>query len=369
MRHGPLHTQHVASGARTAVFAGWSMPLEHRGGGVLREHAAVRSAVGVFDVSHLGTLLVRGPGAAALVDACLTAPLARSAPGRAQYTLACEDAGEHAGGVVDDLITYWRSEEELLLVPNAANAAEVAARLSAAASGTGVEVADEHTSHAVLAVQGPASGALLDAVGLPSRLEHLGFVDTTWRGLPVTVCRTGYTGERGVELLPRWDDAPALWSALVAAAAPLGGLPCGLGARDTLRTEAGYALHGHELSPAVTPLQARLGWAVGWSKPAFWGREALLAEKERGPARLAWGLLASGRGVLRAGMTVRSADGAVLGTTTSGTFSPTLATGIALALLDAGAASAGRQVVVDVRGREVAATVVRPPFVPDRSRG
>ncbi len=375
-QRGPLDAEHVASGARMAVFAGWSMPLEHPGGGVVREHAAVREAVGVFDVSHLGALSVRGPGAAALVDACLTAPLARSAPGRAQYTLCCEDEGPSAGGVVDDLIAYWRSDEELLLVPNAANAAAVAARLRAAA-GPGLEVADEHRSHAVLAVQGPRSGAVLDAVGLPSDLEHLAFVDTDWRGLPVTVCRTGYTGERGVELLPRWADAPALWAALLEAAAPLGGVPCGLGARDTLRTEVGYALHGHELGPGTSPLEARLGWAVGWGKPAFWGREALLAERERGPARLAWGLVAEGRGVPRAGMAVRrpgpagepAAAGPVLGTTTSGTHSPTRRQAIALALLETGSVAEGDRVVLDVRGRELPATVVRPPFVPDRSRG
>jgi aminomethyltransferase len=348
------------------------MPLEHPGGGVVREHTAVRTAVGVFDVSHLGKLAVRGPGARALVDAVLTNDTAKIVPGRSQYTLCCEEA---TGGVVDDLIAYLRADDDLLLVPNAANAAAVASTLTAglrlglvdAAGDTAVT--DVHTDLAVLAVQGPRADELMDAVGLPAGIEHTSFLDATWRGLPVVVCRTGYTGERGYELLPRWSDAAELWDALLTAAAPLGGLPCGLAARDTLRTEMGYPLHGHELGPDVTPLQARLGWAVGWAKPSFAGREVLLAERERGPVRRLWGLLADGRGVPRAGMDVRDpSSGALLGRTTSGTFSPTLGRGIALALLDA-TVEAQAPVTVDVRGRPLPARVVRPPFVPDHVRG
>ena len=362
-RHGPLHAQHLAAGARMADFAGWSMPLEHAGGGVLREHAAVRGAVGVFDVSHLGKVALTGPGAVALADAVLTADLGRLHPGRARYALCCDDA---TGGVVDDLLAYVREPDDVLLVPNAANAGEVARRLRDAAP-DGVEVVDAHAELAVLAVQGPLADTAMDAVGLPAGIDHLTFVDTTWRGLPVTVCRTGYTGERGYELLPRWEDAGELWEALLAAALPLGGLACGLGARDTLRTEMGYALHGHELTPDVTPLQARLGWAVGWDKHAFAGREALLAERAAGPARRSWGLLAQGRGVPRADMAVLDTAGEPVGRTTSGTSSPTLRRGIALALLDA-AVRPGDEVVVDVRGRPLPCQVVRPPFVPDRSR-
>ncbi|WP_461021923.1 glycine cleavage system aminomethyltransferase GcvT [Thalassiella azotivora] len=353
-----MHDRHERAGARTADFGGWTMPVEYPGGGVLAEHAAVRERVGLFDVSHLGKALVRGPGAADLVGATLTNDLGRIAPGKAQYTLCCDDG---TGGVVDDLIVYLRSDSELLLVPNAANTAEVVRRLAAAAP-QGVEVTDEHTAYGVLAVQGPLADEVMDALGLPAGHDYMSFVETTWRGTPLVVCRTGYTGERGYELLPRWDDTGELWDAALAAVTDLGGLPCGLGARDTLRTEMGYALHGHELGPDITPVQARVGWAVGWRKPAFWGREVLAAERERGAHRLAWGLLALDRGVPREGLTVRGSDGTDVGRTTSGTFSPTLRQGVALALLDRSVAE-GDEVTVDVRGRALRCRVVRPPFV------
>ena len=354
---GPLNDRHVAAGAKMADFGGWSMPLELPGGGVLKEHAAVRGSVGVFDVSHLGKAVVRGPGAADFVNACLTNDLGRLAPGQAQYTLCCNESG----GVVDDLIAYLRSEDEVFLVPNASNTAEVV-RLLQADAPAGVEVTGQHTDYAVLAVQGSQSDEVLGDLGLPAGHEYMSFVDTTWRGGPVTVCRTGYTGERGYELLPRWDDAGEMWDALVAAATERGGRACGLAARDTLRTEMGYALHGHELSTDITPVQARVGWAVGWKKPSFWGRDALVAEKQAGAARLAWGLLALERGVLRADLDVRTGDGSVVGRTTSGTFSPTLAQGIALALLDR-SVGADDEVGVDVRARSLRARVVKPPFV------
>jgi aminomethyltransferase len=357
-KQGPLHERHVAAGAKMADFGGWMMPIEFPGGGVLREHAAVREAVGVFDVSHLGKALVSGPDAAGFVNSVLSNDLGRIAPGKAQYTLCCDDS---TGGVVDDLIAYLRSGDEVFLVPNAANTAEVVRRLRAEAP-QGVEVTDQHTDYAVLAVQGPESDDVLDALGLPAGHDYMSFVDATWRGVPLTVCRTGYTGERGYELVPRWDDAGELWDALLAAAAVHGGLPCGLGARDTLRTEMGYALHGHELTPDITPVQARVGWAVGWKKPSFWGREVLVQEREQGADRLAWGLTALDRGVPRADLDVKGNDGALLGRTTSGTFSPTLKQGIALALLDR-SVSEGDEVLVDVRGRGLRCRVVKPPFV------
>ena len=363
LRRTPLFDKHVALGAKLADFGGWEMPIEYAGSGVLLEHETVRERVGVFDVSHLGKLEVHGPGAAAFVNSCLTNDLDRIAPGQAQYTLCCDP---ETGGVIDDLIVYLRAEDDVLLVPNAANCAQVAALLSAAAP-AGIEVTDQHERYGVIAVQGTRSDETLTALGLPAGHDYMTFVDVIWQGLPLIVCRTGYTGERGYELLPAWEVTPALWDRLLEAAADWAGLPCGLGARDTLRTEMGYSLHGHELSPQITPVQARLGWAVGWKKPQFWGREVLLAEREAGPRRVARGLLALGRGVPRGEMDVKDAEGTIVGRTTSGTFSPTLRQGIALALLDPAVAE-GAQVSVSVRGRDLACQVVRPPFVEVETR-
>ncbi|MFL6076495.1 MAG: glycine cleavage system aminomethyltransferase GcvT [Mycobacteriales bacterium] len=350
----PLHARHAELGARFAEFGGWEMPLEYAGGGVIAEHTAVRQAVGVFDVSHLGKALVTGPGAAEYVNACLTNDLNRIAPGKAQYTLCCDDA---TGGVVDDLIAYLRGDAEVFLIPNAANTAEVVRRLAAAAP-AGVTVANQHRDYAVLAVQGPGSAALLAELGLPTGHDYMSFTASTWRDTSLTVCRTGYTGEHGYELVVPAAEAGPVWDAVVAA----GAQPAGLGARDTLRTEMGYPLHGHELSLDVTPVQARCGWAVGWDKPAFWGADVLRAERAAGPARRLWGLDAVDRAIPRAGMAVRDGSGAELGTVTSGTFSPTLKKGIALALLDAAVAE-NAEVVVDVRGRPARMAVVKPPFV------
>jgi aminomethyltransferase len=290
------------------------------------------------------------------VNRCLSADLSRIVPGQAQYTLCCNDSG----GVVDDLIAYLRSDDDVFLIPNAANTGAVVELLAAAAP-QGLTVENLHEGYGVIAVQGTKSDEVLDALGLPTGHEYMSFVETDWNGHPVIVCRTGYTGERGYELVPAWEVSAQLWDALLEAATPFDGLPCGLGARDTLRTEMGYALHGNELSPTISPVQARVGWAVGWKKDAFWGRDALVAEKAAGPARVAWGLLATGRGIPRAHCAVK-VDGEVVGEVTSGTFSPTLKNGIALALL-APTVSEGDDVVIDVRGREVTAKVVKPPFV------
>jgi aminomethyltransferase len=366
----PLHDRHVAAGAKLADFSGWSMPIEYAGGGVLAEHTAVRTAVGLFDVSHLGTGTVRGPGAADFVNACLTNDLDRIGPGQAQYTLCCLPDGEPgAGGVVDDLIVYLHGPDDVLLVPNAANAAAVLGRLAAEAP-AGITVTDRHAEVAVLAVQGPHALQVLELLGLPGELSYMSFVTGTGgSGGEVTVCRTGYTGEHGYELLVASERAAELWDAVLDSGRDLGIRPCGLGARDTLRTEMGYPLHGHELSPEITPNQARAGWAVGWEKPAFWGREALLAERKAGAARLLWGLRAEGRGIPRPGLAVLDAAGERVGEVTSGTFSPTLRTGIALALIDAGSGVAeGGELIVDVRGRAQPVAVVRPPFVESHVR-
>ncbi len=220
----------------------------------------------------------------------------------------------------------------------------------------------------MLAVQGPRSTDVLTELGLPTGMDYMGYADAVLQGVPVRVCRSGYTGEHGYELLPPWDSAGVVFDALLAAVTAADGQLAGLGARDTLRTEMGYPLHGHELSADISPLQARCGWAIGWKKNAFFGRDALLAEKEAGPRRLLRGLRAVGRGVLRPELSVLDGDTTV-GVTTSGTFSPTLKVGIALALIDVDAGiEDGRHVTVDVRGRGVECEVVRPPFVDPKTR-
>jgi aminomethyltransferase len=353
LKKSPLHDRHVALGAKLADFGGWEMPIEYPGGGVLKEHAAVREDVGVFDVSHLGKGVVRGPGALDFVNARLTNDLRRIGPGQAQYTLCCDESG----GVVDDLIAYVRSEDEVFLIPNAANTATVMGRLAAEAPAE-LEVTDLHTRYGVIAVQGPRSAELVGKLGLPTDHEYMSY---TVAG-DMIVCRTGYTGEHGYELLPPWDEAGAVWDQLVDA----GALPCGLGSRDTLRTEMGYPLHGQDLSLDITPVQAKSGWAVGWDKPAFWGREALLKERAEGARRSLWGLESQDRGIPRSHMLV-SKDGREIGEVTSGTFSPTRRVGIGLALLEKGT-SEGDEVTVDVRGRTSVMRVVKPPFVPSHVR-
>ena len=359
----PLHERHVALGAKMADFGGWEMPIEYPGGGVVREHTAVRERVGLFDVSHLGKASRHGPGRGGVRQRLPDQrPRADLAPARRSTRCA---ATRTAAWSTTSSPTCAR-DDDVFLIPNAANTAEVVRRLRAAAP-EGVEVTDLHQQYGVLAVQGPRSDEVLQALGLPTGHDYMSFVEADWQGRPVIVCRTGYTGERGYELVPRWEDTPALWDALTEAAAAYDGLPCGLGARDTLRTEMGYPLHGNDLSLDITPVQARAGWAVGWKKDGFWGQEALAAEKAAGARRTSWGLLATGRGIPRAHCQVKDAHGEVVGEVTSGTFSPTLKQGIALALLAPGAA-VGDEVVIDVRGREVAATVVKPPFVQVQTR-
>jgi aminomethyltransferase len=361
---GPLADRHRALGASFAEFSGWSMPVSYAG--TVSEHNATRNAVGLFDVSHLGKALVRGPGAAEYVNSALTNDLRRIGPGKAQYTLCCNEIGGVAG-VVDDLIAYYVSDDEIFLVPNAANTAAVVAALVERAP-SGLTITDEHRAYAVLAVQGPKSADVVGSLGLPTEMDYMGYADAEFGGVPVRVCRTGYTGEHGYELLPSWDRAAVVFDALVEAVSAAGGEPAGLGARDTLRTEMGYPLHGHELSLEISPLQARCGWAIGWKKDAFWGRDALLAEKAAGPPRLLRGLRALGRGVLRADMTVL-ADDTPVGVTTSGTFSPTLKLGIALAMIDTDAGVVdGQRVAVDVRGKQLECEVVAPPFVEAKTR-
>ena len=285
-----------------------------------------------------------------------------SRPDQAQYTMCGDDA---TGGVVDDLIAYRFADDFVFLVPNAANTAEVVRRLAAAAP-DGVTVTNRHHDYAVLAVQGPRSADVLAAVGLPSGHPYMSFAVAPFADADVIVCRTGYTGEHGYELVIPAESAAAAWDAILAAGGPSGIRPAGLAARDTLRTEAGYPLHGQDLSLDISPVQAGSGWAVGWKKPAFWGREKMTAERSAGPRRKLWGLVATDRGIPRAHMTVlRPGTDEPVGEITSGTFSPTRRIGIALALLDTSAGlGVDDSVEVDIRGRRSTMTVVKPPFVP-----
>jgi aminomethyltransferase len=355
LKQSALHDRHVALGAKFSEFGGWEMPLQYAG--VVPEHTAVREAVGIFDVSHLGKLVVRGDGALEFLNSCFTNDLGRIDKGQAQYTLCCDEGG----GVVDDLIVYLKDDDHLLLVPNASNTAEVARRLQAQAP-AGVTVTDHHETHCVLAVQGTKSDEVLDALGLPTGHDYMAFAEAPYGGADVVVCRTGYTGERGYELIAPNEVASAIWDALLEAGAAYGLQPCGLGARDTLRTEMGYPLHGQDISLDITPVQARLGWAIGWKKDAFWGKAALEAEKERGPAVTLRGLVAAGRGIARPHMTVQGTSGEAIGEITSGTFSPTLKKSVALALISTEVGE-GAEVTVDVRGRSEVFVVTKPPFV------
>jgi aminomethyltransferase len=227
----------------------------------------------------------------------------------------------------------------------------------------GVTISNIHREVATIAVQGPKSAEVLGAIGLPTAMDYMAFAHAEFSGVSVVVCRTGYTGEHGYELMVHpASGAGAVWDAVMEAVSPLGGLPCGLGARDTLRTEMGYPLHGQDLSVATTPVQARLGWAVGWDKAAYWGREVITRENEVGPPRLLWGLRTEERGIPRPHMAVRSVSDEDLGEITSGTFSPTLKVGIALGYLSR-AVGAGAEVKVDVRGKPLMMQVVKPPFV------
>lgn len=360
-RYSPLHGFHISAGAKLADFGGWEMPIEYpasAGGGVLNEHRAVRESVGLFDVSHLGKALVTGPGAVDFLNSILTNDLAKISDGQAQYTLLCD---QESGGVVDDLIAYRYSSEQVFLIPNAANTADVVARLVAAAP-LGIAIENQHEKFSALALQGPNAQKVLQALGIDSNLEYMSFASTTIAGVAITLCRTGYTGERGYEILTPWSDAPQIWNLLLDAVHSCGGLAAGLGARDTLRTEMGYPLHGHELSLSISPVEASASWAIAWEKN-FWGKEVLASQRESKKHRVLQALQVTDRGIPRAGMQVKNDSGEVIGTVTSGTFSPTLKTGIALALMSIRLSNESR-VLIDVRGRTSEALVKRLPFVP-----
>ena len=362
MKTSPLNDKHLARNAKMADFGGWMMPIEYPGGGVLAEHTAVRERVGIFDVSHLGKAGVIGIGALDFLNTMFTNDLNRIEDGSAQYTLLCSPAG----GVIDDLIAYRNSPDDIFLVPNASNTSDVVAVLQAHAPKT-ITVTNLHSAYAVVAVQGPLAPQVMQSLGVDTDIDYMAFSHVVIGGAEVILCRTGYTGELGYELLPKVADASRVWDALVAAIKPLGGLLCGLGARDTLRTEMGYPLHGHELSLDITPVQASASWAIGWDKPGFIGSEVLRAEKADKPLRRSVGLKSLDRGIPRGQMQVKNSAGDLLGEVTSGTFSPTLKVGIGIALL-ASSVKIGDQLIIDVRGRDSLVEVVKLPFVASHVR-
>jgi aminomethyltransferase len=362
MKISPLNQKHLDLNAKMADFGGWMMPIEYPGAGVLAEHAAVRERVGIFDVSHLGKASVTGVGALEFLNLCLTNDLTKIHDGSAQYTLLCTPEG----GVVDDLIVYRNSQTDFFLVPNASNTTDVVAVLQKQAS-AGITVTNLHNDYAVLAVQGPLAPQVIEALGINTNIDYMAFSHVSIAGADVILCRTGYTGEVGYELLPHTKDAVAVWDALVEAIAPLDGLICGLGARDTLRTEMGYPLHGHELSLEISPVEASAGWAVGWKKESFTGSAVLRDQKNGSANRKSVAIKSLDRGIPRAGMNVKNSQGDVVGVITSGTFSPTLKHGIALALVSK-EISVGDQLIVDVRGRESQSEVVKLPFVTSHVR-
>jgi aminomethyltransferase len=356
LRRSPLDAEHRALGARMVEFGGWEMPIQYSS--VLDEHRACREGAVVFDVSHLGSVEVRGAGAFATLQWALTNDLDRVGPGRAQYTHLLDPDDAH---VVDDIIVWWTEAGDFLVMPNASNTAPLVDALADAAAvhGGGECTIDDITAtRAIIAVQGPDARARLAAVS-PDAAAVARFAVTPFEfaGAHGFVAGTGYTGEDGVELHVPAAVAPDCWRALVAA----GLTPAGLGARDTLRLEAGLPLHGHELGPGITPLQAGLGWVVRFDKGDFRGRRALEAERDRGVARRLRGLATEGRQIPREGQAV-SRDGVVVGEVTSGNFSPTLGHGIALAFLPPDV-SDGDRCEIDVRGRPVAAVVTKTPFV------
>ena len=349
LRTSPLDAAHRALGAKLTEFGGWDMPLSYPDG-TIAEHTACRTGAVVFDVSHLGTVRVEGPEAHDRLQGAFTNDLGRIGPGRAQYTHLLDPAD---ASVLDDIIVWWIDEATYDVMPNASNTARVRDAL-----GVG-EGADVTATRAVLAVQGPAARERL-AGAFPEAAEVARFhvARLEWEGVPVVVAGTGYTGEDGVEIAVPATDAGRLWDALLAARME----PAGLGARDTLRLEAGLPLHGHELGPGITPLQAGLGWVVRWDKGEFRGREALAAERERGVARKLRGIATEGRRPPRGDQPVL-VGGAPVGTTTSGNFSPTLGHGIALAFLPPDVDD-GTAVEVQVReGQTLPGQVVKLPFL------
>lgn len=366
LKESPLAAEHEALGASFTDFGGWRMPLKYSS--ELEEHHAVRTAVGMFDLSHMGEVRVVGPDAAAFLNAALVGNLAKAEPGRAKYSLMVSDDG----GIIDDLISYRIEETEYLVIPNAGNREAVVAEFSTRAENFDVEIWDETEGIGLIAVQGPSSEALISSVVRANEtfvVESLAsYAHTTVSigGEEVLLARTGYTGEDGFELYLPHDKIGALWRALAEGGSDFGLAPCGLACRDSLRLEAGMPLYGNELSRTRRPQEAGLP-VVAYSKEEdFIGRTALEAAKAEGLGRTTGqrlvGLVSSGKRAARTGYSVTNDEGTVIGEVTSGAPSPTLGYAIAMAYLEVGYTEPGTQVSVDVRGKPLPFEVIKLPF-------
>jgi len=351
----PLYDVHVRSGARMVEFAGWDMPVQYEG--LLAEHEAVRTRAGLFDVSHMGEVVFRGPKALEALNRAFTNDLGRVADGQAQYGCLCRDNG----GIVDDVVVYRRSAEDLLVCVNAGNRQKDFDWLRDHSGGA--DVRNESDEWVQLALQGPRAAAILERLAKAdlAALKTFRFVDGDVAGIRCTIARTGYTGESGFELFCRPDQGERLWGALLEAGKADGLTPAGLGARDTLRLEMAYRLYGSDMDDTTTPLEAGLAWVVKLDKPDFVGRDAILRQKAGGLPRKLVGFVLTDAGIARHGYDV-TRDGQKVGTVTSGTKSPSLRTSIGLAYVPPALAAEGSTFAIDIRGRPAAARVVETPF-------
>ncbi|OGL62342.1 MAG: glycine cleavage system protein T [Candidatus Tectomicrobia bacterium RIFCSPLOWO2_12_FULL_69_37] len=358
LRRTSLYETHVAAGAKMVPFAGFEMPVQYTG--VIEEHHAVRQAAGLFDVSHMGEFEARGPGAAAFLRRLVTNDVSRLEVGRVMYCTMCREDG----GIIDDLTVYRLADERYMAVVNASNIGKDWAWM-AARKGAGVEFRDVSSETGLLALQGPRAEAVLAGLlpggGDLGAIPYYGAQERTWQGKRVLVSRTGYTGEDGFELYCGAPDAPALWEALMARGGGEGLKPCGLGARDTLRTEMKFALYGNDIDEATNPLEAGLGWVVKFQAGEFIGREALLGIKERGLSRKLVGFEMVDRGIPRHGAPIL-AGGRNAGVVTSGTMSPTLGKAIGIGYVPLTHAAEGCEIAVEIRDKARAARVVETPF-------
>ncbi len=359
LRRTSLYDRHVKAGGRIVPFAGWEMPVQYKG--IVTEHQAVRNACGIFDVSHMGELSMRGEHAAAVVDYLVTNDTSKLVDGQAMYTCACNEKGT----ILDDLIVYRAAQDKWLIVCNASNREKMAAHFRKAAENH-CDFEDKSDETALVALQGPKAFEVLSRAGADAaKLSELGsfhFRDAIIGNVRCTAARTGYTGEDGVEIFCAWNDAPALWDQLMELGASLGIEPAGLGARDTLRLEARLSLYGNDIDETTNPIEAGLGWVVKTDKAMFVGKDALVSVKAAPLPRKLVGFEVTGRGIARHGYPLRDMDGKEVGICTSGSPGPTVGKNIGLGYLPTAMTAIGTQFLVDCRGKNVEAVVVKTPF-------